>query len=306
MNSQISELEQKCSGGNTKPQSSTNSKMRNFCFTLNNYSNLEYTLLKDLECKYIVIGEEVGESGTPHLQGYVEFKNPRSFKGIKKIIGDRAHIERRYGTSTQAADYCKKDGKFFEKGEISAQGARADLLELKDNIMNGMTVDEVCMEDPVKYHQYGRTLNKLEDLRMRQIFRTEMTEGIWIWGSTGTGKSHMAMKDFNPKTHYIYPYDNGWWDAYTQQDTVVINEFRGEIKYAKLLELCDKWPVMVKRRNREPMPFTSKKIIITSSKKPLHVFGEEHPETGVWTCDDNIDQLLRRFKVIHLTDSYLG
>ena len=218
---QNSKMEQKCSGGNTKPQSSK--KKRDFPFTLNNYSKLEYSLIKDIECKFLIVGEEISESGTPHLQGYIEFKNPRSFNAIKKVLGIRAHIEpQRYGTPKQAAGYCCKGNKkwpegtdwaqfydnhaedaiVFEKGEISAQGARADLNELKDKIMEGMTVDEVCLEDPVKYHQYGRTLNKLEDLRMRKIYRTEMTQGIWIWGPTGTGKTHDAMKDFTPETHY--------------------------------------------------------------------------------------------------------
>lgn len=298
---ELSKTTQKCSGGNTEPQSVEIKRSRNFVFTLNNYSNEEFKILKELDTKYIVIGEEIGDSGTPHLQGYVEFKDPLTFTALKKRIGKRCHVEPRKGTSSQASDYCKKDGNFFENGEISSQGARADLNELKDSILNGsMTVDDITIDDPVKFHQYGRTLNKLEDLRMRKVFRTEMTVGIWYYGDTGVGKSHKALEGFTPDTHYMYPYDNGWWDGYKQQDNVVINEFRGEIKYAKLLDLVDKWPTCVKRRNREPMPFVSKNIIITSSKHPKEVYGYTNPESGEWVCDDNIDQLYRRFKIIKL------
>lgn len=305
-------MEQKCSEGNTKPQSSK--KRRDYPFTLNNWTTDELNIIKDINCKYLVIGQEIGDNGTPHLQGYIEFKNPISFMSIKKKLGNRAHIELigRKGTPKQAAGYCcKGNGKYpkgtdwaqfydnhapdaivFEKGELSAQGARADLLELKECIMSGsMTVDDITLDDPVKFHQYGRTLNKLEDLRMRSIFRTEMTEGIWIYGATGSGKTHYAMKNFTPNTHYVYPYDNGWWDAYKQQDTVIINEFRGEIKFSKLLDLVDKWAYMVKRRNREPLPFVSKKVIITSSLSPEEVYKD---------CDEDLNQLYRRFKICEM------
>ena len=196
----MAQMEQKCSGGNTTPQSSK--KRRDYPFTLNNWTEEEFNNIKDINCRYLVIGQEIGDKGTPHLQGYIEFKNPISFMSIKKKIGKRAHIELigRKGTPKQAAGYCcKGNGKYpkgtdwaqfydnhapdaivFEKGEISAQGARADLLELKESILSGeMTVDDITIEDPVKFHQYGRTLNKLEDLRMRKLYRTEMTKGIW-------------------------------------------------------------------------------------------------------------------------------
>ena len=120
-----------------------------------------------------------------------------------------------------------------------------------------------------------------------------MTKGIWYYGETGVGKSHLAFKDFTPETHYVHSEDNGWWDNYKQQPTVIINEFRGEIKYKELLELLDKWPHSVKRRNRCPLPFVSKLIIITSSLPPQEVYKNLNEK-------DKIAQLLRRLKVIKL------
>ena len=57
--------------------------------------------------------------------------------------------------------------------------------------------------------------------------------------------------------------DNDWQDGYTGQETVIINDFRGGIKYAVLLQLIDKWPAFVSRRGREPAPFLAKHVIIT-------------------------------------------
>jgi len=51
---------------------------------------------------------EVGEeSGTPHLEGLILFKNARSFGSIKKKL-TRAHIEVMKGTVKQAFLYCTK------------------------------------------------------------------------------------------------------------------------------------------------------------------------------------------------------
>jgi len=117
-----------------------------------------------------------------------------------------------------------------------------------------------------------------------------MTKGIWIYGPTGRGKSHEAFQGFSPSTHYLYTDDGGWWDGYVGQETVIINDFRGKIPYDYMLQLIDKWPFNVRRRNREPFPFTSKRVIITSSLSPEDVYHNREE-------NDKIEQLLRRLEV---------
>lgn len=73
------------------------SKSRAYCFTLNNYTEEEYLSVTSLESKYLVVGKEKGESGTPHLQGFIYFENPRGFNSVKKSI-PRAHLEISKGT----------------------------------------------------------------------------------------------------------------------------------------------------------------------------------------------------------------
>lgn len=266
------------------------SSSKRFCFTINNYSDDDINRLKNCGYSFITFGKEIGENGTPHLQGYIEFKSSKRFSTLKKFL-PRAHIESAKASSEDNISYCGKDGDIFTDGTPKKQGCRTDLNKIKDEIINGKKLDDITMEEPTIFHQYGRTLSKIEDLVMRRKFRTEMTTCDWLYGPTGTGKSHAAFKDFTPDTHYVWKSDNGWQDGYAQQPTVLINDFRGEIPYNELLQMIDKWPYYVKRRGREPMPFTSKHIIITSSLPPDAIYHRRLEE-------DSLEQLNRRINLV--------
>lgn len=110
---------------------------RRYCFTLNNPTQGESDLIAQLladadRCKYGIVGRETGESGTPHLQGFVIFSNVQRFNAAKRLISPRAHLEPARGTSAQAAEYCKKDGDFDEYGTLSEQGKRNDFEVFRD------------------------------------------------------------------------------------------------------------------------------------------------------------------------------
>jgi len=290
----IVEMPQKCSKGNTMPFEAK-SKFRNFCFT--SFETTEPVINDDI--RFLAYGQETcPTTNKQHWQCYLTMKNQKRFTEMKKFfkswLGADVHFEPMNGSLKDNEKYCSKEGKYKEFGSKPKPGNRTDLIDLKEDIFNGSkTVDDICCDDPMIYHQYGRTLSKLEDIYMRKQFRTEMTKGIWYYGSTGVGKSHIAFENYSADTHYNVPNDQGWWDGYTQQPTCIINDFRGNIPYNELLQLVDKWPHCVRRRCREPMPFTSKTVIITSSLPPDEVYKNRNEK-------DNIEQLLRRFTVVRL------
>lgn len=289
--------------GNNDP-----SRHRNFCFT---DFRSEEPIFDENTMKYLAYAKEIcPTTNKEHWQGFVCWKNAQTLKcTIKKLnILTHGKVFIIKGTLKQNIDYCSKQGKLISHGSLPNQGERKDLKEITDEILNGNTkVSDIVENEPMLYHQYGRTLEKAEDIFWSKKWQRDGNfEGIWIHGPAGVGKSHEAFKDYHPDTHYLWTDDNGWWDNYKQQDTVIINDYRGEIPYNKLLKLTDKWPDTVKRRNRQPIPFTSKRIIITSSLPPDKVYKNRDAE-------DNIEQLHRRFKIIHLKkkpvltlDSILG
>lgn len=270
------------------------SRSRNYCFTLNNYTTEEVKHLQSIvpKCNYLILGFEVGESGTPHIQGYVEFENAKTLTATKKLISSRVHLESRRGTAKQASEYCKKDSEFQEYGTLSTQGCRTDIVDAIDDLKDGKPITEFILENPTLYARYRNTFLDVVDILQRKQQRTTMTRGIWFYGPTGTGKSHKAF-ELAGDDFYLKVDDGKWWDGYTGQKTVILNDFRGEVTYAQLLNLIDKWPYKVPRRNREPVPFTSELIIITSSLHPSQVYVNLHAK-------DHLAQLLRRLEVVLL------
>lgn len=194
--------------------------------TLNNYTPEDVAVLRTPNSKlnYIIVGHEVGDSGTPHLQIYFQLANQAKLTTIKNWGGPWAkmHFEAARGTDVQASDYCKKDGNFFELGERKAmgkKGARTDLADVQKEIANGKTYSEICethFETVAKYSRFIKDMiqerdgitaknslrEALESLSLRP-WQQDLVAAVdaaphprkimWIWSTAGeTGKSTMA------------------------------------------------------------------------------------------------------------------
>ncbi len=85
-------------------------------FTLNNYTYDEVMLLRSVDCAYLVYGkEEAYTTGTPHLQGYIEFNKPVSRKSVRRLLSNRRiWIQFRKSTRERAIAYCKKEYRWVE------------------------------------------------------------------------------------------------------------------------------------------------------------------------------------------------
>jgi len=77
---------------------------------LNNYTKDELKSLNELfssNSSYI-LAEEVGESGTPHLQCYFSFNVKQRFTQVKKMM-EKAHWEKAKGNTKDNLFYCMKE-----------------------------------------------------------------------------------------------------------------------------------------------------------------------------------------------------
>lgn len=116
--------------GNLYREARVSTRCARWVFTLNNYTDDDVNhLVSVLEptCLYLLFGREVGDSGTPHLQGFFQLKNSTRFNAVKALVGGRAWLAQARGTTQQATDYCKKGGDFEEFGDVPVeQGNRSD------------------------------------------------------------------------------------------------------------------------------------------------------------------------------------
>jgi len=264
-----------------------------YLFTLNNYTPEEVDFLKsDDEYKYIIFGYEQGESGTPHLQGYIQFKSNKRITGLKKYLS-RAHWEKQKGTNEQARDYSTKDGEFFERGTFTkGRGQRSDLQEAVQTCLK-RGYEAVAEEHPETFIKFHKGLSEYS--KIVQPKRSEPPFVLWIYGPAGIGKTKFGYDLSNKFTVWIDSNDGkGWFYAYENQDIAIFDDYDhdNQFSFRFLLRLLDRYPlsVPVKGSHRE---WNSKIIIITSEFPPSTIYNSEY------SCGSNgATQLNRRINYI--------
>lgn len=290
---------------------------KRFCFTLNNYTEDEEKKLKEeveRMAKYAVWGHEEGEEHTPHLQGFVVWKNKRKTTTLKHL-NERIHWENTCGESSQAAAYCKKDGKdIYEFGkcpvtlkDVQKMGGEANkkkwsearrlakegkLDDIDDaifmrNLPNIMKIRDMNRKDP--------SMQELDDKGLKDHF-------LWLWGETGTGKSHQAREIANKIEEGVEPYLkelNKWWDDYAFQRVTIIEE--ASPKACEHLgnffkRWADKWSFHAEVKKSSLPSIRPEYIIVTSNYSMEECFPESQ----------DYEPLKRRFTEIHLSKGALG
>lgn len=246
----------------------SNARASRWCFTLNNYTADEVKWIDSADCTYVVYGKEVGESNTPHLQGYIEVATKRVMKTIKKMVGSRAHLEIARGTAKQASDYCKKDGAFTERGVMSVgSGHRTDLDDIGRDILSGTSVEDIASSDPGMYVKYHRGLQALANTIPSKKWRD--VKVLVYWGPTGSGKTRSAMALEGGDVFKMNTNTNGtlWFDGYRGEKVLLLDDYYGWIKHGELLTLLDGYPYRCQVKGS----FTWAQwttVVITSNKEP--------------------------------------
>lgn len=279
-------------------------------FVVNNYTEEEWnSIWNNTRFTYLCMSKEVGKkNGTPHIQGYLETKRCM-FSTLKKAI-PRAKFLRAKGTVEQNIRYTSKDNNetWVQRGTPlppKRPGARTDLVKVASAITSGeLKLDTLAEEAPDVFCRYYKAWERCEYIHLRKQARKWMTEGLWYHGTTGTGKSHQAFQGYDPETHYILTVKNGWWDGYSGQPIVIINDLKPrEIECSVMLNIVDKWPYKVPVRGKEAVPFLARLVIVTSSFEPTDLYNE----TRDWKCDnDSSDQIKRRFTCIKMLQRCSG
>jgi hypothetical protein len=286
-----------------------NRRSRRFVWTFNNYQLQDGLVdyIKSRKCSYLIFGKEVGESGTPHLQGYIEFGSLKTKKQVVKLFKPfkGVYVEHAVAGSKAASDYCKKDDdEFFEIGKRSAdpiekakRGGDANMKRYKDSFEAAKcgNMEEIPADLRVRFYKVWKEIRADFEKTPDDL---EECCGVWIWGPSGSGKSHMARgPDYCAEG--CKPYDKSltkWWDKYNKEDVVLLDDvdpLRHQWLGSHIKRWADKYafPAEVKFGFINIRPKT---IIVTS----------QYPLNAMFPDVETYDAVKRRFKVVHIPEVY--
>ncbi len=231
-------------------------QLRCVVFTLN---NPEAPLLYDSDrMSYLVYQKEIGEeTGTPHFQGYCEFKRKLAFNTARRLLGGEVWVHSRNGTQEEAITYATKedtrvDGP-WEFGEPMKQGERTDLKGFAQAVKAGKRKRDLLDEHINIIARYPKFYDHLSQMyRPKRGDQPEdQLQVTLLIGETGLGKTRLVYdKHGEDEDFYIAPLNNGtqWWDGYDQHRIVLMDDFCGKMSHlplASLLRLLDRYPVCV-------------------------------------------------------------
>lgn len=274
-----------------------NTRLRNFMWTLNNYTEDDITVVDNLidltvngkkVFKYIVYQREEGLNGTLHLQGYAELENQKTLGALKKINGTvfRMHIEKRMGTQKQAIDYCTKTRTRLEGtepkelGEKRKQGKKEkgsnDFTKCANDIKNGMTWNDIMDNHGGTFIRCPNGVRKL--FNHYQPDRNEEPDIRIYYGKTGYGKSRTARVKYPNAYRCAWPTGGRWWfPNYNGEKIIIMDEWRHQVKMDILLQLFD-WGHYWIEDKGSSMRLQANKFIITTNIPPHKWYPKKTPE----------------------------
>ena len=274
---------------------------KRYCFTLNNYKAEERSpprWIKDITTGG-VWGREIGETGTPHIQGFMDLLEETTIVGVRKHFpeGFSMHLEACRGNAQQNITYCTKGGDYETWGVLPTDTKRKHENSEREDLGQAYKLIKEGREEEIQPYirlKYAARIDRLRSKVKRVVPDLEAPCGVWIWGPTGAGKSTLARTLGAP----IFDKPHGpWWDRYNGEDIVVLENVhrshaRGLLTNLKLW--AGSTPFIGKVKGSSTGVIRPKKFIVTSPYSIEQVFPDRDAHIA----------MARLFHVIHMPNKW--
>lgn len=288
------------------------SRARNWVFTVNNYIDEDIDMVKrlseDTRVQRIICEKEVGSEGTPHLQGYVSFETEQARSTVEKWLGGRAWLKKAYGGYRQNYDYCTKEGKdaiIVSKGFTRSECENLRKQTFRDMINDAKVLDPMTFEDKypeVWFNHRNKVLNTMLDAALARVSNWNgdlKMKNYWIWGKAGIGKSRWAAQRMEPKFQYKKAV-NKWWDGYNivMHKLVMLEDFpkQGQMFAQHLKIWCDRYFFMAECKGSSLCIEPGRFFFIVTSNFPIDACFDD---------DEDANAIHRRFTEFEVTNETL-
>lgn len=253
--------------------------------------------------------EKGGDSGLLHLQAYIEFDRPVRFAHVKRLLSDpAAHLTPADGSAEQNHDYCGKE-ETREEGPFSLgvpggkQGKRSDIDRIQTLLQEGADNRTLWLEEFKGMVRIFKAVDRYrQETRVPSPF-SSVTVNVY-WGDTGLGKTRRAVSEADGRAHGYCKVDvpdkigcAKWFDGYTGQGTIIIDDFHGEYAVNFLKRLLDGYDMLLPVKGCF-VPRACTHIVITSNHPP----DRWYPEIPI----EDFEAIKRRFtSVVHFTSPWV-
>lgn len=245
----------------------------------------------------VVVAREKHESGEPHLHAYLKFEKKKDIR--KPTYFDFKGYHGNYQTAKCPAaviKYVKKDEDFlefnisikdYEKGQKMHKSVVGQELITKQK-----TVEEAVKEHPELIFQYGSLKRNVDQYLLNTTAPwSGFRENLWIVASTGKGKSQWCYRTY-PDAYRKS--QNKWWDGYTGQETVILEDMDTNV-LGHYLKIWGDHYACTGEIKGGTVPLFHKRFIITS----------QYYISNLWKDDTEMaEAIARRFKTVTVEGDY--
>lgn len=174
---------------------------------------------------------EKGESGTPHVQMFLQFAKP----GIR-ITALKKHCKHaRFDVvkfNNGADEYCnKEDGRLDGPHTYGIRPARKNLkgdTARRNNEIIAKGAEQAVRDGDIRlesYIQVERAINQIK-LKSQVPYCPNHDRGVWIHGPSRTGKSTYARATYPDAYDKI---QNKWFDGYAGQKAIILDDLDTDV-----------------------------------------------------------------------------
>lgn len=279
---------------------------KSFCFTKHDYEPHHPAMLLELvadgKADYVCFGKEVcPTTQKKHLQGFISFNRPKSWKLILNLMPKATFVDACKGTPEQNIKYCSKEGAFSEAGvrpltpcEVLVRkqqggeiGGAKEQLRWSTALAGAQAghFDDIDPQIQVCHMKSLDYIFNKEELKTK-LFDTELV-CYWFFGASGTGKSRYAREMF--PEFYLKPC-NKWWDGIKIGQGALVEDF--DVNHNVLCHHMKIWAdryAFVGEAKGRSLKIRPPRIVVTSNYHP----------SQIWHQVGDLEPIMRRFTCVN-------